>query len=112
MLEQIAREERSHAEFSWAVAELAARAQRATRCEPALEQALARLDRYRRPTAVSWHKQPLVARADPAQLRRHGRLPDERWGELWRERLTATRSRARELSDVAGNALAPAESAG
>jgi hypothetical protein len=96
VLEQIAREERSHAEFSWAVLQwLVAHAGDAVR--PAIADRLRRLEEIRRPTAVSWQKQRLVAAADPAQLRRHGRLPDQRWGELWVQRLAATRRRATEL---------------
>ena len=96
VLERIAREERSHAEFSWAVVGwLLARSGDTAR--PALERALAKLAAYSRPTAVSWHKRHLVARADSVQLRRHGRLPDERWAELWVERLELTRRRARGL---------------
>jgi hypothetical protein len=63
------------------------------RVQPALEDALARLGRYRRPTAVSLDKRLLLAAADPAQLRAHGRLPDARWGALWELRLAATTRR-------------------
>jgi hypothetical protein len=104
-LERIAREERSHAELSWAIVRWVL-AQAPASMEPALERALPRLERYRRPTAVSAAKLALVARAEPAQLRRHGRLPDERWGELWRERLAATRGRVRELAAAADHARA------
>lgn len=93
VLEQIAREERSHAEFSWAVVDWLLTVSGQT-AHAALERALAGLTSYARPTAVSWHKRGLVARADAEELRRHGRLPDERWAELWLERLELTRSRA------------------
>ena len=106
VLLRIAREERSHAEFSWALVEWLLASARDT-VGPALEGALARLPDYARPTAVSWRKRSLVARADPAQLRRHGRLPDERWGELWQARLAMTTVRARErLTALAGPACA------
>jgi hypothetical protein len=105
VLERIAREERTHADFSWAVVEWLLRRDRA-RVQPSLERALAALERYRRPTAVSWDKRALVERADPAALRAHGRLPDERWGELWDERLRLTRSRM--LSLLASPASRPA----
>lgn len=99
VLQQIAREERSHAEFSWAViAWLIESAGDTVRL--ALERALARLPDYARPTAVSWHKRGLVARADAASLRKHGRLPDERWGEVWQARLAATTARARALAET------------
>lgn len=94
VLLRIAREERSHADFSWAVIGWLLESAGDT-VNPALERALARLPAYARPTAVSWRKRSLVARADPAHLRRHGRLADERWGELWLARLAATNTRAR-----------------
>ncbi len=92
VLERIAREERSHAELSWALVAWLLERDRA-RVQPALEGALARLGRYRRPTAVSSEKAPLVALADAAALRAHGRLPDERWGALWQARLQRTADR-------------------
>ncbi len=92
VLEQIAQEERSHADFSWAVLEWLV-AHDPGRVLPALDTASRDLDRYRRPTAVAWQKKGTVAAADPVKLRAHGRLPDERWAELWAARLRATRSR-------------------
>lgn len=94
VLAQIAREERSHAEFSWAVVTWTL-AHLPQDVAAALERAIDGLPRYRRPTAVSWRRQALVARADAALLRRHGRLPDERWAEVWQARLQATVVRAR-----------------
>jgi hypothetical protein len=93
VLERIAREERTHADFSWALVAWLLERDRA-RVQPTLERALASLERYRRPTAVSWDKRALVERADPAALRAHGRLPDERWSDLWDQRLRETRLRA------------------
>jgi hypothetical protein len=96
VLEQIAREERSHAEFSWAVVQWLVSADPA-RITPALEDALAELERYRRPTAVGGDKRRLVARADPKALQAHGRLPDARWAELWQARLGTTTARLRAI---------------
>lgn len=98
VLETIAVEERSHAEFSWALLEWLL-ARDADRVRPALEEALARLVSYPRPTAVAHDKLALVAAADGALLRSHGRLPDERWAELWDARLTNTIRRVRTLLD-------------
>jgi hypothetical protein len=39
----------------------------------------------------------MVARANPDQMLNHGRLPDERWGELWDIRLVETRLRVQSL---------------
>jgi hypothetical protein len=100
VLERIAREERTHADFSWALVAWLLQRDRA-RVQPALEKALANLERYRRPTAVSWDKRALVARADHRSLRAHGRLPDVRWGELWDQRLVQTCRRTRSLLSLA-----------
>jgi hypothetical protein len=87
---------RADAEFSWALLHwLVEHAGEAVR--PAIEESLRRLHEIRRPTAVSWQKHRLVAAADEGQLRRHGRLPDQRWGEIWTQRLEATGRRASEL---------------
>ena len=92
VLEQIAREERSHAEFSWALLQWLLQHHSAS-VRPAVEKALAQLDQIKRPTAVGWDKRRLVSAADETQLRRHGRIPDARWGELWSLRSAATRDR-------------------
>jgi hypothetical protein len=96
VLEQIAREERSHAEFSWALLQWLLQ-HHSTIARPAVEKALLQLDEIKRPTAVSWDKRRLVSRADETQLRRHGRIPDTRWGELWSLRSSATRQRLGQL---------------
>jgi hypothetical protein len=104
VLDQIAREERSHAEFSWAV--LAWTLERAPeRIRPVIAQRVEKLHEIRRPTAVSWQKLVLVAAADPAELRRHGRIPDTQWAELWAVRLAATRERLVRLLDQAGDTV-------
>jgi hypothetical protein len=107
VLERIAREERSHAEFSWALLGWLLECHGSS-VRPALQRALRGLDRYPRPTAANRHNTGLVARADADALRRHGRLPDESWSELWRERLARTRQRAHAL--VAGAPARPAAS--
>lgn len=92
VLEVIAREERTHADFSWAVVEWLLRHDRVT-AERALAGALAELSRYPRPTAVSGDKLALVRKADAAALLRHGRLPDAEWARIWDERMEKTRAR-------------------
>jgi hypothetical protein len=82
VLEQIAREERSHADFSWSMLQwLLSRDPKGVRS--AIATALAKLADDPRPTAVSSDKQALVAKADSAALRRHGRLPDSEWAAAW-----------------------------
>ncbi|MES2208543.1 MAG: hypothetical protein V4525_17340 [Pseudomonadota bacterium] len=96
VLLQIASEERSHAEFSWAL--LTWLLERyPEKIKQAVEKTAIELENYRRPTAVGWDKKHLVAQADPIQLLKHGRLPDERWKELWDKRLTQTQQRLKEL---------------
>jgi hypothetical protein len=107
VLERIAEEERSHAEFSWAL--LGWLLERdADRVRPAIENALERLHAYPRPTAVPRDKLVLVALADADALLAHGRLSDARWGELWEQRLRLTNARVRSLLD---NAHAPSQAA-
>jgi hypothetical protein len=98
VLEIIAREERTHADFSWALLTWLLERSPDT-VQPAIEKALADLHHYRRPTAVRKHTRPLVALANPEQLIKHGRLTDERWGELWDSRLVETQQRVQSLLD-------------
>lgn len=92
VLEQIAREERSHAEFSWAV--LAWALERSPDVAGlAVDEAAAALHRIARPRAVGSNHWLLVLKADRAALVRHGRIPDERLAELWERRLAQTRER-------------------
>jgi hypothetical protein len=92
VLARITREERSHAELSWSmVAWLAERG--GDRVRDALEKAGRELESIPRPTAVSGEKAPLVAAANPAKLRAHGRIEDARWAELWTVRIRETRVR-------------------
>ncbi|HEX4457804.1 MAG TPA: hypothetical protein VIA18_07525 [Polyangia bacterium] len=96
VLERISREERSHAELSWRVVAFCverggARVRRAV--------AAVALDRVARPTAASMEKAALVAAADDAALRRHGRLGDDQWAALWTPRLAATAERLRAVLD-------------
>jgi hypothetical protein len=99
LLELIAREERSHAELSWAlVSWLADRGGSPTRealvaCGEALHQ-------VRRPSAVAKDITEIVALADPRLLRVHGRVPDDEWAALWALRVPATKARLARLLDA------------
>lgn len=98
VLEQIAREEASHAALSWALLEWAlARAPEQGRRE--LAQAERQLRQVKRPVAVSEHLASVVAPADPVQLRRHGRVPDSTLEALWQRRLAHTLDRLAALRD-------------
>lgn len=103
VLEQIAREERNHAEFSWALVAWVLERDEG-RARAAITCALAELEEYPRPTAVSHDKQELVARADGAVLRTHGRLRDDEWAVTWQQRLEATRRRASTMLGISSQA--------
>ncbi len=105
VLEQIAAEERSHADLSWAILEWLLDDHPDT-VAPALEGGLEALAAYPRPTAVGRDKAAIVRRAQPQQLLEHGRLPDARWAELWAERLGRTQSRLRPMLDTTPQARA------
>jgi hypothetical protein len=92
VLKRIAREERTHADFSWAVLEWLV-STHGDFVVAAIDEALAELDRYPRPTAVSFVNRWLVESANRSALRAHGRISDEEWGRLWQERLVQTKDR-------------------
>lgn len=107
VLERIAREERSHAELSWSILEFALARDVGGPVERAVREAIARLETYPRPTAVSPVTAPLVAAADARALRAHGRIADGEWAELFAARIDVTRTRATSLLVT----LAPAQAA-
>ncbi|MFT3707236.1 MAG: hypothetical protein QM817_06180 [Archangium sp.] len=92
VLEQIAREERSHADFSWALIDWLVEQHGARVTQPLLR-ACDELEQVQRPTSADAQKQKLVELADQLALRRHGRLRDAEWATCWQARLTATRER-------------------
>lgn len=92
LLEQIAAEERNHAEFSWALIDWLLRTHR-SHVEHPLRCASDELERVKRPTSADPQKQKLVELADSLSLRRHGRLGDQEWADCWISRLAATRER-------------------
>jgi hypothetical protein len=99
VLERIAREERTHAELSWAILGWLVERHRAVVAAP-LARAAADLARYPRPTAVAPDKHALVERADAALLRAHGRLPDPEWAAIWQMRLALTHHRLNRLLGI------------
>lgn len=96
VLEQIAREERSHAEFSWSLTSWLLR-QDPAEMGAIVQLAKLQLNSLHRPTAVSRNHQTLVDAADPVQLRLHGRIDDEEWSALWQQRLLQTHARLQAL---------------
>ncbi|MGV3625610.1 MAG: hypothetical protein ACO1OB_32665 [Archangium sp.] len=97
VLEQIAREERSHADFSWALIDWLLE-KHGERVRAPLERAMDELENVARPTSANHEKQQLVDAADHLALRRHGRLTDAEWSAAWTARVVATRERARASS--------------
>lgn len=98
VLEQIAVEERRHAEFSWALLEWLLR-RHSQHVAPALDHALARLDRVPRPNPATASNQRLIDAADAHALRRHGRLGEADWEDCWTTRVAATRARMAKLRE-------------
>jgi hypothetical protein len=105
VLTRIAREERSHAGFSWDLLEwIVARGDE--RVRHAVVKVAGTLSGVPRPTAVPVAKASLVAHADPAAMLRHGRIPDHAWAKLWGARVSETRRRVDAL--LAASTPAPA----
>lgn len=93
-LEQIAREEKSHADFSWTLLEWLLQ-QHPAKVKSLIQNA--RLETRSRPQAVSQEHKHLVKRANPKLLIKHGRLPDEEWQKIWDDHLRKTQSDLQEL---------------
>jgi hypothetical protein len=114
VLNRIAREERSHEEFSWKMLEwLLARG--GASVQRAVANAITEMQSVSRPTAVSTEKAALVAKANPEMLKAHGRIPDDCWAQPWIDRLAKTEQQARDmLANCQAHALIvePAQTAG
>lgn len=85
-LKQIAREEASHAAFSWALLEWLLE-EHPSVVKNVIQNASFELTSYHRPKAVNNEQKRLVARANPELLIKHGRLPDEQWQRIWDDHL-------------------------
>jgi len=96
VLKQIALEERSQAEFSWKLLEWTCQ-QRPNAIGNTIKKAIASLETYKRPTAMSWKIKRIVEKANQQLLLKHGRLQDEQWGEIWDNRLVETKIRLNKL---------------
>jgi hypothetical protein len=92
VLEQIAREEASHAEISWRIIEFCLERE-PDEVARQLHRSLKSLAKMARPTAVSAINKSLVAAADVTALRRFGRLPDSEWELIWNVRLLLSKQR-------------------
>lgn len=96
VLKQIADEEKTHAAFSWAVLEWLLE-QHPTVVKEIISKACHDLENYNRPHAVSRKQKSLVEKANPKQLIKHGRLPDEQWQKIWDEHLRKTQRDLQQL---------------
>jgi hypothetical protein len=99
VVEIIARDERSHAELAWDILAWCLREGGAAVAGAVRAQldALPLMD----PIFYDETLGPLVARADAAQLRAHGRVPAEEWPALHQRRRALTIARVRQLLDAA-----------
>ncbi len=95
-LEQIAREEKSHAAFSWALLEWLLE-QHPTKVKPLIQNAYDNLETYSRPHAVSRDQKHLVEKANPELLIKHGRLSDEQWQKVWDNHIEKTQQDLQKL---------------
>ena len=99
VLNQIALEERSHAEFSWKLLEWTLE-QDPIQVGKVIEQTYINLKKYKRPTAYSWDIKRLINAANAELLLKHGRLDDKQWGKIWNERLIKTEQRLSQLVNL------------
>lgn len=86
---QIAREEKSHADFSWATLKWLLQ-QHPEKVKSIIQNAYSNLKAYDRPHAVSKEHLRLTEKANPTLLIKHGRLPDAQWQQIWDEHVTKT----------------------
>lgn len=104
VLKQIAREERSHAGFSWRalkwLLQVGGDSVRAS-----VERSILTLSTIRRPTAVSSEAFAVVSKADPLKIRLHGRLMDDDWAPLWPIRVEETKRRAMRMLEKSAAAV-------
>ncbi len=75
-LSQIAREEKSHAAFSWKILEWLLKQDPET-VRSIVQNGSSQISSYSRPKA------PAISHTDPELLIQHGRLPDSLWHEIW-----------------------------
>lgn len=95
-LKQIAYEEKSHTDFSWAVLEWLLE-QHPTKVKVIIQNAYSDIVNYDRPHAVSREQKSLVEKANPKLLIKHGRLPDEQWQKIWDDHLRKTQQNLQAL---------------
>lgn len=98
-LKQIAYDEKSHADFSWAVLNWLL-VQYPSKVRTIIVHAQHDLEKYSRPNAVSAEQKFLVEKANPKQLIKHGRLPDEQWRDIWDDHLRTLQKDLQEMLDV------------
>lgn len=105
-LEQIAREEKSHAAFSWTLLEWLLE-QHPVKVRAIIQNALLALENHSRPHAVGGELAHLVMAADPELLIKHGKLPDEQWQEIWASHLQVTQQKLQQLASHNVDLLEP-----
>ena len=96
VLEQIARDELSHAVFSWELLEWLLQ-QYPTQVRTIIENSCDALKTYPRPILMSKTVEPLVKKANPESLIAHGRIPEEQWLQIWSDHRQDMQHRLKEL---------------
>lgn len=82
-LAQIAKEEKSHAAFSWKILEWLLKQDPET-VRSIVQNGSSQISSYSRPKA------PAISHTDPELLMQHGRLPDSHWSEIWDRHILKT----------------------
>jgi len=98
VLDQIAVEEESHADFAWAILDWLQKAS-PENIYPVIEKTYSELDSVKRPSAIGWDKNHLLTNANTVQMLKHGRLSDKKWEELWNIRLLKTKKLLKKILD-------------
>jgi len=96
VFEQIAEDEKSHADFSWEILKWAKKS------EPYLVYSVVKgiiteLNNCKCPRAVHKECDELVSKAGKNKLLKNGILPQERWSEIWQKRLSVTKQQLEKM---------------
>lgn len=101
-LQQIAHDEESHANFSWAFLEWLLK-EHPTKVKAIIQNAYFNLETYHRPKTLSAEQKRLIEKADSEQLIKHGRLPEEQWQKIWDDHVVKTQQNLQQLLDSNAN---------
>jgi len=90
MMKIIAKEERFHATVAWEILEYCLEQDREAVSEK-LKQQIQKLPNL--PVELNTAMRKLISESNPVELRRHGRVPEEKWNPIYLQRREKTRAR-------------------